>query len=134
MASISEHATVVTNYLTKEMEAGRVVIGGTSQDAGAMGIHCSPFGVIPKRGRPGKWHLMVNLSALDGCSVNDGISKDLASLSYVSVDEVATNGARDPAGKYGQQAYQCIHRTDLCWACNGKGCRGWTWPACPMYL
>ena len=45
--------------------------------------------MIPKRGRPGKWRLIVNLSAPRGRSVNDGISKELASLSYVSVDEVA---------------------------------------------
>ena len=55
---------------------------------------------------------MVNLSALDGCSVNDGISKDLASLSYVSVDEVATNEARDPAGKYGHTTVLSVHPQD----------------------
>ncbi len=54
---------------------------GTLQEAQILGIHCSPFGVIPKRGRPGKWRLIVNLSAPKGNSVNDGISKELASLS-----------------------------------------------------
>ena len=31
----------------------------------------------------------MDLSALEGCSVNDGISKDTCSLLYMSVDDVA---------------------------------------------
>ncbi len=54
-----------------------------------MGIHCNPFGVIPKKNKPGKFRLIVNLLAPDNHSVNDGINKELASLSYVTVDEVA---------------------------------------------
>ena len=46
--------------------------------------------MIPKRNRPNKWRLIIDLSTPDGHSVNDGISKDLASLSYVSVDNVVT--------------------------------------------
>ena len=49
------------------------------------GIQCSPFGMIPK-GKPGRWRLILNLSAPDGASVNNGIPKDLCSLGYVSVD------------------------------------------------
>ena len=33
--------------------------------------------------------LILDLSALEGCSVNDGISKDICSLLYMSVDDVA---------------------------------------------
>ena len=89
MQSAAKHEEVVSAYLADEMEAGRVVLAGTPQEAQAMGIHCSPFGVIPKRSTPGKFRLIVNLSAPEGSSVNDGIRKELASLSYVSVDEVA---------------------------------------------
>ncbi len=39
-----------------------------------------PFGVIPKKGKPGKWRLIVNLSAPDGHSVNDSIARELASV------------------------------------------------------
>ena len=41
-----------------------------------MGIHCSP------------WHLILDLSAPEGSSVNDGMPKELASLSYISIDSV----------------------------------------------
>lgn len=51
-------------------------------------VHCSPFGVLPKRNRPNKWRLIIDLSVPQGQSVNDGIDKELASLTYVSVDEV----------------------------------------------
>ena len=58
---------------------------GRVEQAEALGVHCSPFGVIPQKGNAGKWRLIVDL--LWG-SVNDGISKELSYLSYMSVDEV----------------------------------------------
>ena len=51
-------------------------------------VHCSPFGVIPKK-EVGKWRLIMDLSHPEGASINDGIDKALASISYVSVDNVA---------------------------------------------
>ena len=50
-------------------------------------VQISPFGVIPKS-EPGKWRLIVDLSPPEGASVNDGISKELCSLSYVRVDDI----------------------------------------------
>ncbi len=94
MPSATEHSSVVEEYLAGEVEAGRVALAGTPQQAKALGIHCSPFGVIPKKSRPGKFRLILNLSAPEGASVNDGISKELASLSYVTLDEVAGLAAR----------------------------------------
>ncbi len=94
MPSATEHSSVVEVYLAGEVEAERVVLAGTPQQAKALGIHCSPYGVIPKKSRPGKFRLILNLSALEGASVNDGISKELASLSYVTLDEVAGLAAR----------------------------------------
>jgi hypothetical protein len=78
---------VVSDYLAEELAEGRIVKVGTPQQATELGTHCSPFGVIPKKHKPGKWRLIV--SAPEGSSVNDGTDKDLASLSYVSVDDVA---------------------------------------------
>ena len=51
-------------------------------------IHKSHFGVIPKNS-PGKWHLIVDLSAPEGHSINDEIREDLCSLKYVTVDDAA---------------------------------------------
>ena len=45
----------------------------------------SPFRGIPKKGKPNKWRLMLDLSALIGGTVNDGISKEECSLQYTSV-------------------------------------------------
>ena len=53
-----------------------------------LGVHCSPIGVIPKRHKPYKWRLIVDLSSPGGASVNDGIDKEMCSLSYTSVDAV----------------------------------------------
>ena len=47
-------------------------------------------GVVPKTNQPGKWRLIVDLSAPDGQSVNDGIAKSLSSLSYISVNDTAS--------------------------------------------
>ena len=52
------------------------------------GVHVSPLGVIPKS-ESGKQWLILDLSSPEGGSVNDGINKELCSLSYMSVDEVA---------------------------------------------
>ena len=108
MVSADEHKEVISKYLEAELEAGRIVKVGTPEEAQALGIHCSPFGVIPKRNKPGKWRLIVNLSAPEGKSVNDGIDKELSSLSYVSVDEVAAAVTR--LGKGTQMAKMDIRQ------------------------
>lgn len=55
---------------------------------GQWGIHCSPFGVIPKKGRANKWRLILDLSSPEGRSVNNSIPSEWSTLSYVSVDYV----------------------------------------------
>ena len=51
-------------------------------------LHISSFRVIPKSGQPGKWCLIVDLSAPEGRSVNDGTDPDDFSLQYVKEDDV----------------------------------------------
>lgn len=48
-------------------------------------LRVSPLGVITKK-EPGKFHLIHHLSFPKGSSVNDGISKECASVTYVSFD------------------------------------------------
>ncbi len=60
----------------------------SDKEAQDLRVHCSPFGVIPKKSNPSKWRLIVDLSSPKGKPVNDGIPKELLSLSYVSVDDV----------------------------------------------
>ncbi len=50
--------------------------------------HTSRIGVIPKD-TPGKWRLIVDVLSPEPLSVNDGISKSLYSLAYVSVKDAA---------------------------------------------
>ena len=87
MKSAMEHGEVVEKYLGEEREAQRVL--GPFKRSLFPEVHVSPFGVIPKAD-PGKWRLILDLSSPHGNSVNDGIAKELCSLSYVSVDDIAT--------------------------------------------
>ena len=51
---------------------------GMVEEAAIFGVHVSPFGVIPKKNKPNKWGLILDLSAPAGASVNDGIVKNSA--------------------------------------------------------
>ena len=88
MVSAGEHPTVVTQYLLDECANGRV-IGPLGREAAEQVRQISRFGVIPKGHTPGKWRLIVDLSAPADHSVNDGIDADLCTLEYTSVDRAA---------------------------------------------
>ena len=98
MSSAAEHPEVVSRYLQTEEALGRVCRVGTIEQAEQIGIHCSPFGIIPKRGREGKWRLILDLSSPEACSVNDGVPKELSSLSYITLDDVAAEVLRRGKG------------------------------------
>ena len=44
--------------------------------------------MIPKKGKPNRWRLILDLSSPEHHSVNDGIQKELVTLSYMSMDDV----------------------------------------------
>ena len=90
LLSAMDHPAVVQEYLERELEGNRVIKVGSLESALQQGIHCSPFGVIPKKHKPDAWRLIVDLSHPENHSVNDGINKELCSLSYVSLDDVIT--------------------------------------------
>ena len=50
-------------------------------------IQLSSFGVIPKKNKPNKWRLIVDLSSPKSRSVNDAVSKELCSIAYVSLND-----------------------------------------------
>ena len=87
MISAMEHPEVVSDYLEEELLLNRMVRISDSQ---LPYIHCqiSPFGVIPKKSKPEKWRLIVDLSSPSNASVNDGIDKNMCSISYISIDDV----------------------------------------------
>lgn len=137
MISAAEHPKIISSYLENKVKQNRVLHVGSEQEAQRLGIHCSPFGVIPKKNRPDKWRLIVNLSAPEGRSINDGIDKELASLSYVSVDDVAAcmgqlgKGAVMAKNGYNRHTamFQFIRQTGSSWVCRGKGKCTWMWPS-----
>jgi len=84
--SAHDHPEVIDRYLANELALGRVA--GPFPD-NFPGIMISRFGVIPKSGQPGKWRLIVDLSAPALASVNDGISTLDSGMAYSSVADAA---------------------------------------------
>ena len=64
------------------------MLGPFSPSFSTPELQINRFGVIPK-GQTGKWRLITDLSFPPDQSVNDGICRDLCSLSYTTVDHVA---------------------------------------------
>ena len=61
-------------------------------------LHISSFGVISKKGQPGKWRLVVDLSSPQGASVNDGVSSDEFSMHYIKLDQIISMIAKHGSG------------------------------------
>ena len=90
---------LVTQYLEREVSLGRMEIIARSNL-----VHTSPISLIPKKGKPGRWRLIVHLSSPDGGSVNDRIDRNLASLKYPTVDHLAMLVRQVGRGAYLVQA------------------------------
>ena len=128
MVSALQHPDVVGDYLQQEVLLYRMVVVSPSQ-APSIQCHISPFGVIPKRAKPGKWHLIVDLSSPNNASVNDGIDRDMCSVSYITVDQIVDEILRLGQGTLMakadiKQAYRMVPvypTTAICWQCNGRG-------------
>ena len=81
--SSTQHPQTIMDHLSAEEESGRLV--GPLPHPIASLVQVSPLGLVPKS-HSDKWRLIVDLSSPRGRSVNDGISSDLCSLRYASVD------------------------------------------------
>ena len=84
--SAKQHPDVIDRYLANEVSLGRVA--GPFSSPPLSNLHISSFGVIPQKGQPGKWRLIVDLSSPGGWSVNDGIDPDEFALQYITVDQI----------------------------------------------
>ena len=87
LISAKDHPDIVGKYLTTECSKGRML--GPLPTCSMPNIQINRIGVIPKKSNPGKWRLITDLSFPPGNSVNDGISPELTSLSYIKVDQIA---------------------------------------------
>ena len=81
--SALRHASVIDNYLAKEVSLGRVY--GPTSIPPINNLQVNRFGVIPKK--DGGWRLILDLSFPFGHSVNDGINKDEFTLTYSKVSD-----------------------------------------------
>ena len=77
MRSATNHPDVIDRYLATEIAKSRVA--GPFATPPFPNLHCSPFGVIPKKG-------YLAFASPTQHSVNDGIPKDPFLLQYISVD------------------------------------------------
>ena len=84
--SAIQHPDVIDAYLANEVLLKRVA--GPFSSPPLPKLHISSFGVIPKKGQPGKWRLIVDLSSPHGHSVNDGINPEDFSLQYITLDKI----------------------------------------------
>ena len=85
LRSTEDHPEVVERYLQKEVAEQRVA--GPFTKGYIQTTHVSRFGVIPKSHQANKWRLIVDLSSPKGSSINDGIPRDLCSMTYITTDE-----------------------------------------------
>lgn len=96
MPSALAHSSVISEYIAAEVGTGRML--GPYPPGSVPNIHINRMGVVPKGHVLGKWRLITDLSFPEGASVNDGISRDLYSLKYTSVEAVATAARKLGAG------------------------------------
>ena len=80
----------------------------------------------PKKAKPGKWRLIVNLSSPANASVNHGINRDMCSISYISIDQITDSilclGRGALMAKVDiKQAYRIVpvHPDDRCLLAHG---------------
>ena len=84
--SAFKNPKVIDDYLANEVARCRVA--GPFPSILLPNVQISSFGVIPKKGQPGKWHLIVDLPSPHGSGVNDRISSDKFSMHYIKIDQI----------------------------------------------
>ena len=87
LKSAYDHPEIISAYLQREVELGRMQVIPPAAGLHPPFLQLSPFGAIPKKHKPGKWRLIVDLSSPHNASVNNAISSDLCSVSYTSIDD-----------------------------------------------
>ena len=85
--SVRQHPQLVQAHIAEEVAARRLL--GPLPEHLALLCHTSPIGLIPKPHQPGRWRLIVDLSAPRGNSVNDAIAPSICHMHYASVADAA---------------------------------------------
>ena len=71
-------------HIRDEVTSQHLQLVGSAWSPKLPQAHLSPLGVIPKKGRPNCWRLIMDLSSPHGHSINNGIAKN-----YASIDDAA---------------------------------------------
>ncbi|KAM3912164.1 uncharacterized protein RB166_020655 [Leptodactylus fuscus] len=87
LKSARDLPSVLRDKICKEVSLGSIV--GPFSSPPFHNLRVSPLGIVPKK-ESGKFRLIHHLSHPKGFSVNDGISRSLASVSYVSFDRAVS--------------------------------------------
>ena len=95
LKSAADNPQVISTYLEREAALGR--LHHIHPVPSSPAIHVSPCGAIPKKHKPGKWRLIVDLSSPEGHSVNNAIPQELCSVTYASLDQAVA--MTQPLGK-----------------------------------
>lgn len=82
--SASENTVVVRDYIKAKTELGHLV--GPLPRSSLPLAHTSPIDLVPMS-QTNQWCMIVDISSPLHHSVNDGISSELSSVSYASVDD-----------------------------------------------
>ena len=85
--SASQHPEVVWEHIRSELQRGSLV--EPLYPSLAAQVHTSPIGLVP-RSQSDRRRMIVDLSAPNGASVNDGIGADVCSMMYASVDNAVS--------------------------------------------
>ena len=125
--SSSLNRPAVRAYIQEEVAAGRLV--GPLGNQERRHIHSSPIGLVPKSSQPGRWRLIVDLSFPPEHSINNGVSPELSSIKYASVDDAVAYIIQ--LGRVASMvkldlgmptaSYLSIPRTNAYWPFPGKG-------------
>ena len=84
--SARQQASVVSNFIASQVQAGYML--GPFPPAQCPGVLTASIAVIPKK-TPGRFRVIVNLSAPERFSVNDNLHRELTHVAYSSVDDAA---------------------------------------------
>jgi len=82
----SEVPSMISEYFQREVSLVRIV--RLSPFFQHPGVQISPLGIVPKKNKAGKWRLIVDFSSPAKANINNGISEQLSSLTYVSADHL----------------------------------------------
>ena len=106
-----EKPEVVSDYLNREVSLKRM--WKVPVTVCPKEVHISPMGIIPKKNKPNKWRLIVDLSSPEGTSINDGIDPKRSSLTYASIDHLSALVVSEGRGSFMvkadiKEAYQMV--------------------------